>query len=124
MARSRGLLTVAVLFVVALVASACGSTDAKYVKNSDLGIYLKVPQSWTVCALEKGAPAILRTYVDNKPTVLKWWVGFDSSPTATRTDLERIALTAPNGSIQGIPSPALGLPGHRTTDPTVPATGV
>src|SRR5262245_31500757 len=123
MARSRGLLAVAVVFVIALVAGACGTSNAKYVKNSDLGIYLKVPNNWTVFTLEDGGPAILPTYVDNKPTVLKWWVGFDSSPTATRTDLERIALRSPNGSIQVIPSPALGLPGHGNTDLRAIVTG-
>src|SRR3954454_4949734 len=110
MARSRGLRSAgAIALALAFVASACGSSDGKYVKNADLGIYLKVPHQWTTYTVEDGGPGLFDAgSLGTK--VLKWAVAFDASQHPSRSNLDLAAPSNPVGTIEVFPSAALKVP--------------
>jgi hypothetical protein len=88
--------------VVALLVSACGSAGAKYVTNRDLGVYLKVPESWTVYDVAKDGPGLLS--LGSQVAKLDWVVGFDGDPAPARAHLDQLGSLEPVGQLQIIPA--------------------
>jgi len=98
--KSVGVSTLPV--VLALLVSACGSPGAKYVTNRDLGVYLKVPGSWTVYDVAKDGPGLLS--LGSQVAKLDWIVGFDGDPAPARTHLDQLVSVEPVGQLQIIPA--------------------
>ncbi len=91
---------------------ACGSADAKYVKNPALGVYLKVPHEWTLYTLETAGPAISSV---NGGKALKWAVGFDGALQPSRFHLDAPVSDTPIGVVEVYPALALNLPARNLT---------
>ena len=90
------------ILVAALVLGACGSPDAKYVKNPDLGVFLKVPQSWTVFEVQTNGPGLVN--MGSSVAKLSWMVGFDGAVQPARAHLDEAVPAEPVGSLQILPA--------------------
>jgi hypothetical protein len=102
----RGRKTGGVLAVIgaALLLGACGSPSGKYVKNSELGVFLKLPTSWTVYDVAKEGPGLLP--LGSQVAKLDWIVGFDGDPAPARAHLDQPVPAEPVGQLQILPSVA------------------
>jgi len=98
-ARRRLQLTIVFGVVAAVALAACG-TDYHYVKNSDEGVYLKVPNDWKLydeeqyfrATLEKPSPAQLRDLREHE-----WAAAFDSDPNPSPSNLNALDSRHPHG---------------------------
>jgi hypothetical protein len=104
----RGLQGVGALVTAFAVLAACGASDVKYVKNSDLGVFLKVPHSWTIYDLDTSGPGGYT--FGNKAVTTSWSVGFDSSTSPTRSHFDTELTQDPVGVVRVVPSIALDVP--------------
>jgi hypothetical protein len=87
------------LAAVASVLAACGSSDVRYVSNKEGGLFLKVPDSWTVFDVANGKVA-----ADPRTTILgPWRVVLDSAAQPSRSHLESSDLDSPVGFIEITP---------------------
>jgi hypothetical protein len=86
----------------ALVLGACGSPSAKYVKNSDLGVFLKVPDTWTVFEVQTNGPGLVN--MGSQVAKLAWMVGFDGAAQPARAHLDEAVPAEPVGSLQILPA--------------------
>jgi hypothetical protein len=87
-----------------LLLGACGSPSGKYVTNSQLGVFLKVPSSWTVYDVAKEGPGLLP--LGSQVAKLDWIVGFDGDPSPARAHLDQLVPSEPVGQLQILPSVA------------------
>jgi hypothetical protein len=100
MAARRRLLPAAVLVALAALGLAACGTSYHYVKNSDEGLYLKVPNNWKLydedqffkATLDKPSPAQLRDLREHE-----WATGFDSSPHPSPRNLNALDSSHPHG---------------------------
>lgn len=67
--------------LAALALTACAGSGWTYVSNSDLGVYFKIPQDWTLFDAEDLAA---EADADSPPTQSQQWViAFDAAPDAS-----------------------------------------
>lgn len=100
MGLRRLLLPAAFVALAATILPACSGSDFHYVKNSDEGVYFKVPSNWTIydedayfkATLVKPSPAELEQLRHRD-----WATAFDSSPEPTPKHLEQLDSKHPHG---------------------------
>lgn len=100
MAALRRLRLLTVFGIAAAVALAACGTDYHYVKNSDEGVYLKVPNDWKLydeeqyfrATLEEPSPAQLRDLREHE-----WATAFDSDPNPNPRNLNALESSHPHG---------------------------
>lgn len=110
-------LTIATFLVVALAVTGCSPPKYRYVTNSALGTYLKVPRGWAKFEQPELAEAearALATITGNPPSVIdaaadqstQWRVAFDSdvvpSPEHTVNIASRVGSLAPVADVRVI----------------------
>ena len=97
---ARRRLLPAVLAVAAAAGLAACGTDYHYVKNSDEGVYLKVPNDWEIfdeeqyfrATLDEPSPAQLDALRENE-----WAAGFDGDPNPSPRNLNALDSRHPHG---------------------------
>jgi hypothetical protein len=100
MGLRRLLLPALSVAIGAVILSACSGSDYHYVKNSDEGLYFKVPNDWTIydeeqyfkATLSEPSPAELEA-VQNRD----WAAAFDSDPDPTPRNLDKLDSKHPHG---------------------------
>ncbi len=95
---------VAALVVLALVVTACSSTDYEYVRNTDLKAAFKVPTDWEVFD-QRGVQGTAPGQGGEVPSTTEWLVGIDASPEPSATHVlaaTSLAADYPNGAFQVI----------------------
>jgi hypothetical protein len=99
MGARRRLLPAVLVVAAAAGVAACG-TDYHYVKNSDEGVYLKVPNDWEVfdeeqyfrATLDEPSPAQLDSLRESE-----WAAGFDGDPNPSPRNLNALDSRHPHG---------------------------
>jgi hypothetical protein len=97
---ARPRLLPAVIAVAAAAGLAACGTDYHYVKNSDEGVYLKVPNDWEIfdeeqyfrATLDEPSPAQLDSLRENE-----WAAGFDGDPNPSPRNLNALDSRHPHG---------------------------
>jgi len=100
MARSRVLLPPLVLGVLGTFAVGCGASGYQYVENEDLGVFARVPDSWTM--YDEGD--VLRSTDENITDIeleqlsdRVWFRGFDSSNHPSVDGIFDLSAAEPRG---------------------------
>jgi hypothetical protein len=91
----------AAAFAAAVVLAACGSPSAKYISNRDMGVFIKVPNRFTVFNLELAGPVLAA--LGTQVVTLSWSVGFDGSPEPARSHFDEASPESPVGTLKIIP---------------------
>ena len=92
--RRLGAVAGATLAAVAVSLAACGDPEHVYVADEDTGVFLQLPQGWTVFEVEDG-DANVNPRTD--PSSGEWAVIIDGSADPARSHLEDLAPLDPVG---------------------------
>jgi hypothetical protein len=98
--RRRRVPVVAALVVAAVLVAACSDSGYHYVKNSDEGVYFKVPNDWKLydestyfkAILDEPSPTQLDAVLDRD-----WAAAFDSDPDPSPKNLNALDSKHPHG---------------------------